>query len=284
MTLAVPFSLEAAGGWANTVRRGQFFAVKNDPDYRGPVIVAEGDSWFCYPIEFILTPWDSPTDLIKWLQRDYAVLSCGIPGALARQYREQFDIVVDGARTGLKPELETFQPDILLLSGGGNDLLGDLTAYLPSGDLPLEKYLGGAFRDIVRQVIADLEWVADESVGTVTRADLAVIFNGYDEGVPGGGKGGGWLKPPMDRLGIPAAKQQPLVNLMIARFNAALGDLARRLRARHGGGSHRFAVAETWGVTGRSRWYNEIHPNSAGFKDAAAAFARAIEKAVPRVA
>jgi lysophospholipase L1-like esterase len=284
MTLVVPFSLEGAGGWANFRRRQRFFEVRNDPGYRGPIIVAEGDSWFCYPVEFILTPWDSPTDVIKHLQRDYAVLSCGIPGALARQYRSQFDVVVDGQRTGLAVELETFQPDVLLLSGGGNDLLGDLGAYLPEGNLPLERYLAGDFRDIVRQVIADLEWVADKSVSKVVRTDLAVIFNGYDEGVPGGGKGGGWLKPPMDRLGIPAEKQQPLVNLMIARFNAALCDLVERLHKRHKGRRERFAVAETWGKTGRSRWYNEIHPNSDGFRDVADAFALSIERAIPRVA
>ncbi len=97
-------------------------------------------------------------------------------------------------------------------------------------------------------VVRDLEWVARRSVETVTTKDLAVIFNGYDEAVPG--KGGDWLQGPMTRLGIPAGKQCRLVDLMIKRFNEALRDLTRRLDRDFGGTPGRFAVADTVGVTG----------------------------------
>ena len=68
MTLvAVPFGLEAAAGYANTIRRAAFNRRKNDPAYNGPIIIAEGDSWFCYPAEFPFAPADSPKDMIRWL-------------------------------------------------------------------------------------------------------------------------------------------------------------------------------------------------------------------------
>jgi metacaspase-1 len=282
MTLAAPFSLEVAAGWANAARRRSFNRLRKDPNYKGPIIIAEGDSWFCYPKEFPLTPPDSPKDLILWLQEEFAVLDVAVPGALARQYRDQF-FGVQGPG-GLHMELQTHKPDILLLSGGGNDLLGDLEAHLPRGDRPLEQYLAGGFRRVMNGVIEDLEWVARQSVKTVTTKDLAIVLNGYDEAVPGGGKGGDWLRGPMTRLGIPRAKHVPLVDLMIKRFNGELKDLVRRLQRDFGGPPARFAVADTVGVTGVNRWYNEIHPDSEGFRDVAKRFRQAILQAMPLVA
>ncbi len=283
MTLvAVPFGLKAAAGYANTIRRPDFNRKKNDPAYNGPIIIAEGDFWFCHPAEFPFAPTDSPKDLISWLAQEFAVLDVGVPGALAAQYRDQFFGLEGNA--GLRQELLTHQPDILLLSGGGNDLLGDLEKHLPLNDRPLEQYLAGDFRKVMDGVIPDLEWVARKSVETVTTKDLAIIFNGYDVAVPGGGKGGDWLRGPMTRLGIPAGKQGRLVDLMIKRFNEALRDLTKRLRQDFGGVAGRFAVADTVGVTGVYRWYNEIHPNSEGFRDVAARFRRSILQAVPLVA
>ena len=280
MTLvAVPFGLEAAAGYANTLRRITFEQKKNDPGYNGPIIIAEGDSWFCYPAEYPLAPAGSPKDLIRWLAEEFAILDVGVPGALAAQYRDQF--FGFEAKAGLHQELLTHQPDILLLSGGGNDLLGDLEKHLPPGNRPLEEYLAGDFRKVMDGVIRDLEWVARKSVETVTTKDLAVILNGYDEAVPG--KGGDWLLGPMTRLGIPLGKQGRLVDLMIKRFNDALRALTKRLDRDFGGVPGRFAVADTVGVTGRHRWYNEIHPNSEGFRDVAARFRRSILQAVPLV-
>jgi hypothetical protein len=279
--LAVPFGLEAAGGWSNAVRRGRFLDRYNDPAYRGPTIVAEGDSWFCYPIEFPFTPAGSPKDMILWLLETYAVLNAAIPGATTRHYREQFR--GEDGNGGLASELRTFQPHILLLSGGGNDLLGDLGAWLPDKNRPLDDYLSGAFRTRLASVVDNLEWVARRSIPLVTKNDLAIIFNGYDEAVPGV-LVDDWLLGPMTALGIPASKHQLIVNKMILRFNEALGSLVRRLERDFGGAPSRFQLAETWGSVGRRRWYNEIHPDTDGFKAIADKFSIAIEKAHPRVA
>jgi hypothetical protein len=43
-------------------------------------------------------------------------------------------------------------------------------------------------------------------------------------------------------------------------------------------------VADTVGVTGVNRWYNEIHPDSDGFRDIAKRFRQAILRAYPLVA
>jgi metacaspase-1 len=280
MTLAVPFGLEAAAGWANTSRRRSFNRRKAEPSYNGPIIIAEGDSWFCYPIEFPLTPAGSPKDLILWLQEEFAVLNIAVPGALASQYRDQF-FGMDG-NAGLHLELQTHQPDILLMSGGGNDLLGNLGAHLPGGDRPLDQYLAGGFRSVMNGVVKNLEWVAREAVKAVTAKDLAVILNGYDEAVPG--TGGDWIRGPMTRLGIPRAKHGPLVDLMTKRFNEELKVLTRRLQRDFGGGPQRFAVADTVGVTGVRRWHDELHPDSDGFRDIAKRFRQKILQAVPLVA
>jgi hypothetical protein len=82
---------------------------RNNTDTRKKVILAEGDSWFNYPI--ILT---DVIDRIA-MEKDFAVYSLASGGdwllnmLTAQRYVE---------------ELSVLHPDVFLISGGGNDLVG----------------------------------------------------------------------------------------------------------------------------------------------------------------
>src|ERR1043166_9576747 len=52
-------------------KRKLFLAKKNDHKYRGPIILAEGDSWFEYPLA---------KDLLNYAGLEYAVLSLARAG------------------------------------------------------------------------------------------------------------------------------------------------------------------------------------------------------------
>lgn len=85
---------------------------RNRKRYReASIILAEGDSWFCYPIPTI-------KDVIGHLIEDYNIYTVAYGGDWAAEMSR--DKVWDNTRKNI----EKFNVDCLLLSMGGNDLLG----------------------------------------------------------------------------------------------------------------------------------------------------------------
>jgi hypothetical protein len=274
--IANSLALEIASIGLNNNRRAIYRAMRSRPDYNGPVVLAEGDSWFCYPEIPVIAP-DGPTDIVSHLLTEFAILGVGIPGASVASYRDQLD-----APNGLKAQIALEKPDILLLSGGGNDLLGNLKPHLQPGGATPESWLAPAFSERVRQVGDDLDFVARAAIAASGPRDLAVLFNAYDFALPTGN--GPWLKPPMDALGIQPALQVEVIRVMVGRFRRRLGRIVDGLRADFGGPTQRFAVARTIGVTPAGGWHNDIHPDTEHFGRMARRFRSAILASRPLVA
>lgn len=98
-------------GIKNNVRKKRFFKKINN-DFRKPghkIILAEGDSWFNYPV--ILS------DVIDWvsMEKNFAVYSLASGGDWLLNMLSQRVYV---------EELSILHPDVFLISGGGNDLVG----------------------------------------------------------------------------------------------------------------------------------------------------------------
>lgn len=273
--IASSLALEVASVGLNNNRRAIYTITKSNPAYNGPVILAEGDSWFCYPSIPLIAP-DGPTDIVSHLLKEFAILGVGIPGASVASYRDQFL-----SPNGLKAQIAFERPDILLLSGGGNDLLGNLGHHLRPGGATPESWLAPQFSERLRQVSDDLDWVARQSIAAATETDLAVIFNAYDFALPSGN--GPWLKAPMDALGIAPALQIEIIRVMVGRFRRRLGQIVAGLRADFGGPKERFTVARTIGVTPDGGWHNDIHPDTENFGRMARRFRTAILAAKPLV-
>ncbi len=73
-------------------KRQRYFALKSDLAYKGPRIVAEGDSWFEFPCT---------TDLLEWLGRKYAILSLAKAGdAWFDVNQDEFGTYDDGSPKG----------------------------------------------------------------------------------------------------------------------------------------------------------------------------------------
>jgi hypothetical protein len=228
-------SLNGVSRW-----RRQFRYRVKMAGWTGRKVVAEGDSWFQYP--FLID------DIVDHLFDPWAIYCCSAAGDLLSDMARQDEVLA---------AVSAEQPDYVLLSGGGNDLLGDgrLARYLDSysAGKPAADYLSAAFDDILARTID----IYREIVGKIIAASNArVICHSYDYPIPNGGP---WLGRPMLKLGIVDTDlQRDIARILIDRFHSALVAMAAAM-------GDRVAVADCRGTVGANEWYDELHPTSAAF-------------------
>lgn len=247
-------ALPGFNGLVRLMRRGQF-ELKLLGGYKGPILVAEGDSWFTFP----------GLDVVGALNDRYAISHLGAAGDTLTQMLEQDEYLDETRRV---------RAQVLLLSAGGNDALGggDLKAHLRPYDPALtpaqhvKSSFTGLLDDAMRQFDQIFRRVAREAPGVVA------ICHGYDHAIPATGK---WLGKPMKALGIAdPALQKAIVRELMDRFALALGRLAARYP--------HVVFLDNRGTVGAGDWTDELHPNRAGFQKVAKKFDAAIQKAVAR--
>jgi GDSL-like lipase/acylhydrolase family protein len=218
MTVLLPaFAFEFVTAGEMGRRRAQF-VQKISSGYRGPVIVAEGDSWFCYPRDSVWVPDDAPVDVAAQLSSEFAVSGVAKPGDTAQNMADFFHPFVT-------QDLQTWNAHILLLSAGGNDLLGEgqLASYLRHGNRPVSQYLKPAFFfALVEDVLTRLERMV--RAARQAKPDVKVILHGYDIARPSGK--GPWLRAPMVQLNIPASKRQAIIKQIVDHFYSRLAASA----------------------------------------------------------
>ena len=146
--------------------------------------------------------------------------------------------------------------EVLLLSGGGNDLVagGELAQHLRPFDPRLQpaQYLRRSFGGGARR--RDRLHHERSSATPARLPACRVVCHGYDYAVPNGGD---WLGRPMAAHGITDPQlQKAIAREMVDRLNTRLINLAndpahrlRRLR----------------GTVGDGRWFDELHPTDEGY-------------------
>lgn len=240
------------------------------------VLVAEGDSWFDYPFNDVLSELED--------RHGYDVESVAHKGdpienmAYGEGQLEAFARLVEkvlARGTALKA---------VLLSGGGNDIAGDEFAMLLDH---ARSAAPGLNSDIVRGVIGRrvrkayimiLQKITDVCVGKIG-APVPILVHGYDYAVPDdrgfiGGWGplpGPWLEPGFRSKGYEELRMRVAIMAgVIDQFNAMLKkvtalfphvyhvDLRDTL-------SNKPADYKEW-------WANELHPTESGFRRVAARF------------
>lgn len=236
------------------LRRGQF-ELKLLSGYKGPVLVAEGDSWFTYP----------RLDVVGALNDKYAISHLAAAGDTLEQMVEQDEYLEETVRVGAS---------VLLLSGGGNDALGggDLKAHLRPFDPALNpaQHVKSSFTGLLdgatRHYDQIFRRVAREAPGVVA------ICHGYDYTIPANGK---WLGRPMQEIGIvDKAFQRAIVMELIDRFSLAMSRLAARYP--------HVVYLDNRNTVGKGEWTDELHPNPDGFRKVAHKFDAAIKVATQR--
>jgi hypothetical protein len=243
-------------------------------------ILAEGDSWFAYPLP-ILHGDGVIYQLQKLLGYDVANMAhAGLEVEQMMGLSIRQDIIKRLSDPGIRF-------DALLFSGGGDDIVGDRFCIwlkdappVPTPDQMLDL-------DAVNAVLAVLESEFRELVDIRDQySPQTIIFvNAYDfppvTGIGVCGEGP-WLKPSLDyaykHMGVANPDPQDeflVVKTMLQMFGAMLARVAADLP--------RFVVVPTQGTLtpDNSDWQNEIHPSSAGFTKMARQFQASLSAMFP---
>jgi hypothetical protein len=240
-------------------------------------ILAEGDSWFDYPVP------GGGGGVITQLQEHYlpdvAVANMAHAGDEVRQ------MLALPQRRELEKRLGEPDPDLrfdaLLFSGGGNDLVGDqFCLWLLDGQdgVPPANLIDAARLDAVFGVVKagylDLITTRDR-----LSPNTKIFFHGYDfpkvtgKGVCGLGP---WLEPSLDYRNIDPGVQYEVVRALLERFSALLLSVADSAR--------NVFYVPTQGTLDPDRdWANEIHPTSFGFRKIARVFRDALRAQFPQL-
>lgn len=245
------------------------------------VLVAEGDSWFDYPLN----------DVLRLLEDDYAydVESVAHKGDRVEDMAYGRGQLEELTRRLEKLLRQGVVPKAVLLSAGGNDLAGDeFGMLLNHARSPVrglnEQVVAGVIDQRVRfayiTILTAITEVCEQRLGRL----LPILVHGYDYPVPDGrGFLGGWwflpgpwLEPGFREKGFDDLRERiELAKQLIDRFNmqvkavAALAELSHVKYVNIRGTLSIGADYKTW-------WANELHPTPRGFERVTARFAAAL--------
>jgi hypothetical protein len=250
-------------------------AVRNRP----LVLLAQGDSWFDYPLSGNGLPLVD-TDVIAQLRRigdmppvilnqahhgDSAVNEMSLP----KQQRMIAALTdPDNWLTG--------KPDAILFSAGGNDVAGDqFCIFLDFND----GKASGLNKDRFVKALAAVEACYLDLFALRDRIVPGVPIFGhcYDFPIPNGAHppcAGPWLKPSLDFCNWTVAQGTTIAHDALAAFR----DLLKCLESDP---NNKFHVVETQGTLSPGDWANELHPGPAGFRKVAEKFAAALSARFP---
>lgn len=257
-------------------------------------IISDGDSWFAYPSEWM--PIGGKTNLIDYISSATRGKANFLD--IASNGDEAVDILSGKQKHKIIKLLRWHEKkpgkrpiDLLLISGGGNDVVGEndferfiRSPYLPAYTSARDCIFTDRLERKVEQVkLAYLELL---DIRDHYSPDTVVLTHCYDFPYPSlrgakfwGGiyKTASWMKPYMDAAGIPESMQRAV----ISEFMTALGDCFQAVAVERSG----FIVVDTRGtLKAESQWINEIHPTSSGFKLIAHEMIEAMKDVFPELA
>ncbi|MBV6652264.1 MAG: hypothetical protein KI786_00820, partial [Mameliella sp.] len=171
------------------------------------------------------------------------------------------------------------QPSFFLISGGGNDILGDqfkdfLIPYSDAGTLPPgqepQRFLNQRLKDELDAIMSLYRQVFQRLV--IEQPEVKIITHGYDYVIPKpvDAEGMSWLGKPMTALDILEPEdRQAIVNHLIDTFNEQLAAVGREFE--------QVAHVDLRGTVKPYQWADEIHPNDEGYQNIALRFSAVID-------
>lgn len=241
-------------------------------------ILAEGDSWFDFPLGGgLFRNGDVIAKLSKLL--DLPILSLAVRGEEVR------DMLGVEQRARLEKHLSDSRLDfnVLLFSGGGNDIVGEQFVLWVKdresvqGD-PRRAINDRAFEamlDVIQAGYEQLIAIRDSIAVKTPGRTITLFLHAYDFARPTGKDVcgiGPWLKPSLDYRGwTDRGEAKEVVRQALSRFRARLDMLARA----------DVIVVPTQGTLGDNEWNDELHPSERGFEKIAGVFYDAMQRRFP---
>jgi lysophospholipase L1-like esterase len=247
-------------------------------DY-GIRILAEGDSWFAWS-QLNLVP---SSNLLQQLDFDAPslVVNYAYSGDTIRRMADFFK------NGGFFIEMRSQKYDVILLSGGGNDMIDALYDYGNDKPLVLQPAATGNLQDprayidwtrlnaLSMYIAANFRQIFEyRRHGPAANAGTPIVLHTYDYPTPRNAPAtfmnipaaGPWLLPALQKIGAPEELHIPVTRLLFD----AMADTLRNLNDPANG----VYVVDTRGTIqpaelhapGRSGdWINEIHPTTEGY-------------------
>lgn len=224
-----------------------------------PITVGEGDSWFLYP--FLVK------DTLDYVMEKYPLRSLAAAGDELRNYKK------DGQ---LLKEIDRLKSKYVLISGGGNDIIGPaivdiLKEGVPSGS-PATDYLNATFGNKMKELDALYHYFFNEiaKFGFVEQ----IFVHGYDYVRPDHDAKTikkGWVNRYLIEKGVKSVNDRKLViNYLIDTFNGLLENVSQQ---------HDIATyLDMRTLVGTTEWFDEIHPDDSGFAKVGGKFIKAINQ------
>ena len=230
-------------------------------------IMAHGDSWFDYP-RILMTNGGVPDHLSKLL---------GVPILNMAHAGDTTETMLSIKK---RKELESHLPgkDILLFSGGGDDIAGDQFCVWLNDNKgggvngAINQRRLNSVLDMVESTYLDLIEIRDELA-----PNCLIVTHSYDFAIPSD-KGvcglGPWLKPSLEYCGwTDPIQQQAITQNVLMQFQ----DLLAKIAEDEADLGHPHLHVNTQGTLAPGDWENEIHPNNVGFEKIALKIKAALE-------
>ncbi|RCR71546.1 caspase family protein [Larkinella punicea] len=244
--------LAAANTLANRLRNRQYAQVTKRFPNRVR-LVSEGDSWFQHPLV---------TDTIDHLSRAFAIYCVAAAGDTLRNYQKTGEYL---------DAIDEQNPAFFLISGGGNDILGDqFRTFLkanpdmsePPGQNP-RRFLNDkvfaeldALRDLYKAMFGHLK---------IYKPNLQILVHGYDYVIPLQVTNKGWLGRYMIEIGINRQEDRfATIQFILDEFNSRIKTVAEAFE--------NVSYLDLRKTVRPDQWYDEIHPNSDGYQQVAMKF------------
>ncbi|MGQ0698814.1 MAG: hypothetical protein ACT4PZ_11305 [Panacagrimonas sp.] len=250
-------------------------AAGGSPEKNPLRVLAEGDSWFDYPVPFF------GGGLIPRLEK-----RLGVPILnLAKAGDETRFMLGVEQRQLIERHLKEGAPDgspweLMLFSGGGNDVVAQPLALwlrdFSAGTPPAKLINQPRFTSALALVLAAYEDLIE--IRDRYSKQTHLVFHAYDFAIPDG-RGichiGPWLKPAFDLRRFPGDRivSTAVVQEMLEQFAKMLRALTKP--------NVTFIDAQRTLKPVPASWHNEMHPGKAGFNQIANKFHMEIKKLFP---
>ena len=269
------------------------------PGHRNFNLLAQGDSWFDYPLG---------TDLVDCLhsQHGHSVVNIAVAGSTLNDEaygpvpREMFGLPLgfpqsdDPSRIAeLVHRIGVEKPQALLLSAGGNDVAGDpFFTFLNNAESGLPEVNSDVLTGVVTRTFeVAYEFMIDHALAAAkqTNITMPIFVHGYDYPWPDGRgvvaflgwKVGPWFDPTFTAKNYPNASSADLQRRhdILVPFIDALNTMQKGLEQKYPGSV--FHVDLTRTLQTRDDWANELHPGNDGFSALAAKIDASLQQHVP---
>ena len=239
----------------NSIRKRRF---KRQYKKGGPVVVAEGDSWFLFPFPGV-------KDTIDYISKKYIVRSLADAGDEMEDYLKKGDMLKN---------VKELKPEYVLISGGGNDVVGEkikdiLIPDVRNGSLPTD-FINDHFLVKMKRLKKLYEYFFEQINGLESKTKI--LIHGYDyirhdPDIKTIKKG--WANRYMIAVGITDPDmRKKIIRYLVDTFNDILNEMDDKYDF--------VSYVNHRGTMANDEWRDEIHPDNEGYEKVALNFLKAM--------